>query len=50
MATWCNFGFLDFKFQFGVQIVHCRVELVRHILTGGLEVNVVNISLVGSDG
>ena len=38
MATWCNFRFLDFKFQFGVQIVHCRVELVRHILTGGLEV------------
>ena len=47
MAAWCNFWFLDFKLQFGVQIVHCRVELDRHILTDGLEVNVINISLVG---
>ena len=33
MATGCNFWFLDFKLQFGVQIVYCRVELVCHILT-----------------
>ena len=47
MAIWCNFSFLDFKLQFGMQIVHCRVELVCHILTSCLEVNVVDISLVG---
>ena len=43
-------GFSISNFNLGCKIVHCRMEFVRHILTGGLEVNVINISLVEANG
>ena len=44
-----GFSILNFNLgSFRVQIVHCIVELVCHFLTSCLEINVVNISLVGA--
>ena len=43
-------GFSISNFSLGFQIVYCRVELVCHILTSCLEVNVVDISLIGANG
>ena len=44
---WVNcFGVFNFEFQFGVLVVHHIVELVCHFLVGGLDINIINISLI----
>ena len=41
-------GFSISNFVYGVLVVHNMVELVCHFFVGGLDINIINISLIGT--